>query len=55
MKRGVRSDPLVQAVLERFPGAEIVAVRPREVDPGPPQGDMSFEDNDADNDPDDER
>ena len=55
LKRGVRSDPLVQAVLERFPGAEIVAVRPREVDPVPPHGDMSFEDNDADNDPDDER
>jgi DNA polymerase-3 subunit gamma/tau len=50
LKRGVRSDPLVQAVLERFPGAEIVAVRPREVDPVPPEGDMSFEDNDADND-----
>ena len=28
-KRGVRGDPLVQAVLERFPGAEIVAVRAR--------------------------
>jgi DNA polymerase-3 subunit gamma/tau len=27
LKRGVRADPLVQAVLERFPGAEIVAVR----------------------------
>jgi DNA polymerase-3 subunit gamma/tau len=26
LKRGVRSDPLVQAVLSRFPGAEIVAV-----------------------------
>jgi DNA polymerase-3 subunit gamma/tau len=26
-KRGVRADPLVQAVLNRFPGAEIVAVR----------------------------
>jgi DNA polymerase-3 subunit gamma/tau len=26
-KRGVRADPLVQAVLSRFPGAEIVAVR----------------------------
>ena len=26
-KRGVRADPLVQAVLERFPGPEIVAVR----------------------------
>ncbi len=33
LKRGVRSDPLVQAVLERFPGAEIVAVRPREAEP----------------------
>jgi len=32
LKRGVRGDPLVQAVLERFPGAEIVAVRPRETE-----------------------
>jgi DNA polymerase-3 subunit gamma/tau len=31
LKRGVRGDPLVQAVLERFPGAEIVGVsRPNE-------------------------
>jgi DNA polymerase-3 subunit gamma/tau len=30
LKRGVRADPLVQAVLERFPGAEIVAVRARD-------------------------
>jgi len=30
LKSGVRADPLVQAVLERFPGAEIVAVRPPE-------------------------
>jgi DNA polymerase-3 subunit gamma/tau len=28
MKDNVRSDPLVQAVLSRFPGAEIVSVRP---------------------------
>jgi DNA polymerase III subunit gamma/tau len=28
MKDNVRSDPLVQAVLTRFPGAEIVSVRP---------------------------
>jgi DNA polymerase-3 subunit gamma/tau len=28
LKDGVRDDPLVQAVLARFPGAEIVAVRP---------------------------
>ena len=27
--RGVQADPLVQSVLARFPGAEIVAVRPR--------------------------
>lgn len=32
LKRGVRGDPLVQAVLERFPGAEIVAVRLRETE-----------------------
>jgi DNA polymerase-3 subunit gamma/tau len=30
LKVGVRADPLVQAVLEKFPGAEIVAVRNRE-------------------------
>jgi DNA polymerase-3 subunit gamma/tau len=29
---GVRADPLVQAVLEKFPGAAIVEVRPRESD-----------------------
>jgi DNA polymerase-3 subunit gamma/tau len=29
MKAGVRGDPLVQAVLARFPGAEIVGVRRR--------------------------
>ncbi len=28
LKNDVRSDPLVQAVLARFPGAEIVEVRP---------------------------
>ena len=28
MKDGARADPLVQAVMERFPGAEIVDVRP---------------------------
>ena len=27
LKDGVRADPLVQAVLARFPGAEIVGVR----------------------------
>jgi DNA polymerase-3 subunit gamma/tau len=35
LKDGVRADPLVQAVLARFPGAEIVDVRPP---PGPPAG-----------------
>ena len=33
LKRGVRADPLVQAVLEKFPGAEIVAVRARDAEP----------------------
>ena len=28
LKNGVRADPLVQAVLARFPGAEMVDVRP---------------------------
>ncbi len=41
LKRGVRADPLVQAVLERFPGAEIVAVRPRETEP--PVAEPEFE------------
>jgi DNA polymerase-3 subunit gamma/tau len=37
IERGVRDDPLVKAVLERFPGAEIVAVRRRgEVAQPPP-------------------
>jgi DNA polymerase III subunit gamma/tau len=31
--RGVRADPLVQAVLSRFPGAEILDVRRREPEP----------------------
>ena len=30
LEQGVRADPLVQAVLARFPGAEIVGVRRRE-------------------------
>jgi len=33
--RGVRADPLVRSVLERFPGAEIVAVRSPEAAPEP--------------------
>jgi DNA polymerase-3 subunit gamma/tau len=32
---GVRADPLVRSVLERFPGAEIVAVRSLAPEPGP--------------------
>ena len=39
LKDGVRSDPLVQAVLERFPGAEIVEVRP----PAGPAGELPNE------------
>jgi DNA polymerase-3 subunit gamma/tau len=31
LKTGVQADPLVAAVLARFPGAEIVEVRPAEV------------------------
>ncbi len=33
LKRGVRGDPLVQAVLKRFPGAEIVGVSQRAGEP----------------------
>ena len=36
----VRDDPLVQAVLQRFPGAEIVDVRP-------PAGDAAAMDSDV--------
>jgi DNA polymerase-3 subunit gamma/tau len=40
LEQGVRADPLVQAVLARFPGAEIVGVTRRE-DPGEaPAGDV---------------
>jgi DNA polymerase-3 subunit gamma/tau len=35
-KRGVKADPLVQSVLARFPGAEIVAVRRPEPEALPP-------------------
>ena len=38
--RGVTGDPLVQAVLSRFPGAEIVAVRSGEPAAGTPAGGM---------------
>jgi DNA polymerase-3 subunit gamma/tau len=36
LMRGVRSDPLVEAVLARFPGAEILDVRRRHQEAGPP-------------------
>ncbi len=40
LEQGVRADPLVKAVLARFPGAEIVGVRRRDEQPGlPPEGD----------------
>jgi len=42
LKDGVRSDPLVQAVLTRFPGAEIVDVRPQPGAPAAPD-DMPFD------------
>ncbi len=49
LKVGVRADPLVQAVLDRFPGAEIVAVRNREPDPAGDGPDMpSMDDNETD-------
>jgi DNA polymerase-3 subunit gamma/tau len=37
---GVRADPLVQSVLQRFPGAEIVDVRRTEAVPDAPETDM---------------
>jgi DNA polymerase-3 subunit gamma/tau len=39
LKTGVRADPLVQAVLARFPGAEIVGVRTAEMPQALPPGD----------------
>ncbi len=38
LKTGVRADPLVQAVLARFPGAEIVDVRKADAPPALPVG-----------------
>ena len=40
LERGVRDDPLVKAVLEKFPGAEIVSVRKRGVQQEPPEPPM---------------
>jgi DNA polymerase-3 subunit gamma/tau len=55
---GVRSDPLVQSVLERFPGAEIVGVRRLaqngedvELPPGSSNEDISYDSPDLDDDP----
>jgi DNA polymerase-3 subunit gamma/tau len=42
LERGVRADPLVKAVLERFPGAEIVAVREQKDGSEPPPADDSL-------------
>ena len=39
LEQGVRADPLVQAVLARFPGAEIVGVTRRDTSEAPPPGD----------------
>ena len=40
LKTGVAAHPLVQAVLTRFPGAEIVDVRKAEIPQGLPPGDL---------------
>ncbi len=39
LERGVQADPVVKAVLARFPGAQIVAVRGRETPAPPVEGD----------------
>jgi len=39
LERGVQADPVVKAVLARFPGAQIVAVRGRETAAPPVEGD----------------
>ena len=47
---GVRADPLVKAVLERFPGAEIVGVRGQKdaaLEPLPSDGDIPAPDDDG--------
>ncbi len=48
-KRGVRADPLVQAVFDRFPGAEIVAVR-GDIDLKPAAEDETLPPPESDND-----
>ena len=44
LARGVQADPLVQSVMARFPGAEIVAVRSRRIDEVEPATDADAED-----------
>ena len=48
LKRGVRADPLVQSVLTRFPGAEIIGVTQRE--PEEPVADAPPPDSDSETD-----
>ncbi|HET7849727.1 MAG TPA: DNA polymerase III subunit gamma/tau [Pseudolabrys sp.] len=48
LKRGVRADPLVQSVLAKFPGAEIVAVTQRERDEPTSEAPPSDNDSEAD-------
>lgn len=43
LKHGVRGDPLVQAVLEKFPGAEIVSVRSRDDELAPSHAELTAE------------
>jgi DNA polymerase-3 subunit gamma/tau len=52
-KRDVRADPVVEAVLQRFPGAEIVAVHRPAASPPAPESDTA--DGELPIDPDDER
>jgi len=40
IERGVQTDPLVQAVLNRFPGAKIVGVTQNSAEAGEPGADM---------------
>jgi len=43
LERSVESDPLVQAVLKRFPGATIAGVTQKGADAEPDTSDMPFE------------
>jgi DNA polymerase-3 subunit gamma/tau len=46
VERGVAADPLVKAVLERFPGAKIVGVTQTAAEPDVPEQVMPEEDED---------